>query len=124
MSGFIEWLETISKTNAKVRAVLKRSLAFHPGCFPPAYPYVEPFLKGEDGSRKRETFYLIAGLWALHWRERRGGGGLSIGKAAAHLQKDTDSSSIEHRFIALLDADEDQLPYRLRQMVSLLKEAA
>jgi CRISPR system Cascade subunit CasB len=32
------------------------------------------------------------------------------------------STSIERRFVSLLDADKDQLPYRLRQMVSMLRE--
>lgn len=31
------------------------------------------------------------------------------------------SKSIEQRFIGLLDADEEQLPYRMRQMMQLLK---
>ena len=31
-------------------------------------------------------------------------------------------TSTEQRFVALLDSDEDQLPYRLRQMIALLKD--
>jgi len=34
------------------------------------------------------------------------------------------STSTERRFINLLDADRDQLPHRLRQMIALLKEQA
>ena len=37
-------------------------------------------------------------------------------------QKASGSSSTEGRFINLLDADSDQLPYRLRQMIALLKD--
>ena len=37
-------------------------------------------------------------------------------------QNDRKAGSTERRFITLLDADEDQLPHRLRQMVALLKE--
>jgi CRISPR system Cascade subunit CasB len=37
-------------------------------------------------------------------------------------QAQTGSTSTERRFISLLDADEDQLPHRLRQTVALLKE--
>ena len=33
-------------------------------------------------------------------------------------------SSTEKRFVTLLDADSDQLPNRLRQMIALLKEQA
>lgn len=34
MSGFIEWLESLNKKDTRVRAVLKRSLAFDPGAYP------------------------------------------------------------------------------------------
>ena len=37
-------------------------------------------------------------------------------------QLNSRASSTERRFIALLDADTDELPHRLRQMVALLKE--
>ena len=47
---------------------------------------------------------------------------MSIGKACAAYQEESGSTSTERRFIAMLDADRDQLPYRLRQIVSLLKE--
>jgi len=122
MSGFIEWLESLNEKDTKVRAVLRRSLAFDPGAFVPAYPYVEPFLKGEDNPWRREIFYLVAGIWAAHWREGRNGTPLSIGKACAAYQAASGSSSTERRFINLLDADRDQLSHRLRQIVALLKE--
>ena len=122
MNGFIEWLECLNEKDTKVRAVLRRSLAFDPGAFVPAYPYVEPFLKGEDNPWRREIFYLVAGLWAAHWRESRNGTPLSIGKACAAYQTASGSSSTERRFINLLDADCDQLSHRLRQIVALLKE--
>jgi len=122
MSGFIEWLESLNEKDTKVRAVLRRSLAFDPGAFVPAYPYVEPFLKGEDNPWRREIFYLVAGLWAAHWREGQNGTPLSIGKACAAYQTASGSSSTERRFINLLDADRDQLSHRLRQIVALLKE--
>lgn len=123
MNRFIEWLETLNQKDTKVRAVLRRSLAFDPGGFVPAYPYVEPFMKEEGNSWRREMHYLVAGLWAAHWREGRNGEPMSIGQAcqALYLAKDK-SPSIERRFITLLDSDQDQLPHRLRQMVALLKE--
>ncbi len=122
MSGFIEWLESMNEKDTKVRAVLRRSLAFDPGAFVPAYPYVEPFLKDEDNTWRREMFYLVAGLWAAHWREGRNGTPLPIGKACAAYQAASGSSSTERRFINLLDADCDQLSHRLRQIAALLKE--
>lgn len=122
MTEFIDWLENLNKSNSKVRAVLRRSLAFAPGEHIPAFPYVEPFLKEDVKPWRRQMFYLVAGLWAAHWRERKATAPLSIGKACAVYRDVSGSSSTESRFIALLDADPDQLPHRLRQMVALLKE--
>lgn len=124
MTGFIEWLEGLNKKDTKVKAVLRRSLAFDPGTFTAAYPYVEPFVKNEDSSWRRKMHYLVAGLWAAHWREGRIGVPLPIGKASATYQAASGSTSIERRFITLLDADPDQLPHRLRQMLALLKDQA
>ena len=124
MSGFIEWLESLNEKDTKVRAILRRSLAFAPGKFVPAYPYVEPFVRDEGNSWRREMHYLVAGAWAAHWREGRLGQPMSLGRACAAQQAVSGSASTERRFINLLDADEDQLPHRLRQMIALLKEQA
>ena len=124
MKGFIEWLEELNEKDTKVRAVLRRSLAFNPGLYVPAYPYVEPFIKNENNSWRREVFYLVAGLWAAHWRESDRGQSMSFGRACAAQQAASGSMSTENRFIALLDADQDQLPHRLRQMITLLKDQA
>jgi CRISPR system Cascade subunit CasB len=122
MSNFIEWLENLNEKDTKVRAVLRRSLSFDPALFPPAYPFVEPFVKDEDNSWRREMFYLVAGLWAAHWREGRSSVPMAIGKACAAYQTTSGSASTERRFINLLDADAGQLPHRLRQMIALLKD--
>ncbi|MFH0800038.1 MAG: type I-E CRISPR-associated protein Cse2/CasB [Pseudomonadota bacterium] len=122
MSGFIEWLKIVNEKDTKVRAALRRSLAFDPGTFVPAYPYVEPFIKDADNSWRRQMLYLVAGVWAAHWRKGRSSVQMKIGKAAATHQETSVSTSTERRFITLLDADPDQLPHRLRQMIALLKE--
>ena len=122
MSGFIEWLEKLNRSDTKVRAVLRRSLAFDPGEFPAAYPFVEPFVKSEDKTWRRQMHYLVAGIWAAHWRHGRTGEPLSLGKACAAYQQNSKSTSTERRFITLLDADPDQLSHRLRQVVVLLKD--
>ena len=62
MSEFIERLEGLNEKHTKMRAVLRRSLAFDPGQYIPAYPYVEPYLKGENNSWRREMRYLTTGL--------------------------------------------------------------
>jgi CRISPR system Cascade subunit CasB len=121
---FIGWLESLNEEGTKVRAVLRRSLAFDPGNFVPAFPYVEPFLKNEDNSWRREVFYLVAGLWASHWKEGRSGAPISLGKACAEYLSTNNSKNTERRFIGLLDANHDQLPHHMRQMVALLKDQA
>lgn len=122
MSGFIEYLESRSEQDTKVRAVLRRSLAFSPGAFAPAYPYVEPFVKEQGPSWSREAHYLVAGLWASHPRDKSTPPIQPLGRACALHQSKSGSTSTERRFVNLLDADIDQLPHRLRQVVALLKE--
>jgi CRISPR system Cascade subunit CasB len=122
MSTFIEYLEGLNQRDTKVRAILRRSLSFEPGVYPAAFPYVEPYLKNEDGAWKRKVYYLVAGLWAQHRRKGLNGESKPIGMALADYLKTSGSQSVEQRFIALLDADEDQLSYRLRQIIALLKE--
>lgn len=132
MSAYLEWLEDLNKRDSRVRAVLRRSLAFDPGAFPAAYPYVEPFLKAEDSHWRRQVHYLVGSLWAAHWKIGRTDPAQPIGEAIARYamihhtpeQLRKGAFSTERRFIALLDADAGELPYRLRQMVALLKDQA
>ena len=122
MSGLIVWLEKLNKADNKARAVLRRSLAFDPGQHIPAFPYVEPFLKGAESGWHRDMHYLVAALWAAHWREGRTDADHTLARACATHQLKSGSASTERRFISLLDADREQLPHRLRQMVALLGE--
>ncbi|MEO8032057.1 MAG: type I-E CRISPR-associated protein Cse2/CasB [Gemmatimonadota bacterium] len=124
MSELIARLEERSANDTRLRAVLRRSLAFDPGAYPQAYPYIEPFVGDSENAWRRSMLYLVAGLWAQHWREGRGGVEMSLGKACAAYQALSGSTSTERRFISLLDADADQLPYRLRQIIALLKDQA
>ncbi|WP_027883564.1 type I-E CRISPR-associated protein Cse2/CasB [Meiothermus rufus] len=103
-----------------------------------------PIHQGECEDRwERLVYYLVAGLWATtvssseleHFRQQpeeepaqaeentaEAGYRRTLGHAVAELYlARNQSQSIEQRFIALLDADEEQLPYRIRQMVQLLK---
>ncbi len=97
------------------KATLRRSLAFPPGTWPPAFPFVEAFVATAP-QRRRTVAYLVAGLMA--WSRTEGDG--DFGRACARLSAATDSGSLERRFIALLDADTDALPHHLRQLVGLM----
>lgn len=119
---FVDWLGKLKARSSwpAARAALKRSLAFEPGTYPAAMPYVEPFVQhqGDEGWR-RNAYYLVAGLYAL--KDGEHGAGRSLARALYEARKQRDSESIEKRFLALLDADRDQIAYRLRQAVLLVE---
>ncbi|MDR7587725.1 MAG: type I-E CRISPR-associated protein Cse2/CasB [Armatimonadota bacterium] len=121
MSGkvFVDWLETlkVQKAWTPARAALRRSLAFDPGAYPPAMPYVEPFVKDEGWPR--EAHYLVAALYALKDGDHLDG--RTLARALRDAMRARDSGSVEKRFLALLDAGRDQIAYRLRQAVGLVE---
>lgn len=114
---FVEWLEGLKgqKVWTRARAALRRSLAFEPGAYPPAFPFVEPFVKGEGW--RREAYYLVAALYAMK------DGAYQEGRTLAQALREAsqDSANVEKRFLALLDADRDQIAFRLRQTVGLVE---
>jgi len=126
-AGVSNLIAFLWKLERKGFAELRRSLV--DGQDLKAIPYVEPFVKNEGlRSIRRQMFYLVAGLFCLIERSidlkqettpqpRAGNLGESI--AQSYLKRER-SGSIEKRFVALLDADLEQLPQRLRQMLTLL----
>ncbi|APD10522.1 type I-E CRISPR-associated protein Cse2/CasB [Thermus brockianus] len=118
-TAFVEWLTALQKGSGwtPARAALRRSLAFPLGTYPPAMPYVEPFVKAEGWAR--EAHYLVAGLFALKDGAHQGGRSLAL--ALWEAARERDSKSVEKRFLALLDADRDQIAFRLRQAVGLVE---
>uniref|UniRef100_A0ABX1PPX3 Type I-E CRISPR-associated protein Cse2/CasB n=2 Tax=Aromatoleum anaerobium TaxID=182180 RepID=A0ABX1PPX3_9RHOO len=100
-------------------AALRRSLAFDPGSYPPAFPFVERFVGSQRHTADpfRKALYVAAGLFALHPAQRAD---YSLAMAFGHLKLKRDSNSIEQRFITLLAADPENLSNYLRQAVSLL----
>jgi len=115
--AFFESLARRADTDTSVVATLRRSLSFDPGAFPPAFPFVEPFTRGLS-ERDRRTVYLAASLWASAQR-RESGPPSALPSALYRVQSETGSSSIESRFVGRLDADADELVWRLRHAVAL-----
>lgn len=118
-NAFFNYLKRRAETDSSIVAVLKRAAAQDPGMFPPAYPIVEPFT-GALHENDRRLVYLAAGLWALAVRK---GSGQPVGLPEAFKRLATSpdgSKSVEARFVALLDADADELAWRLRQAVTLV----
>ena len=129
-SAVFHRLEERAESDTAVVAVLRRSAAYAPGSYPPAFPYVE-FLTHGQGEWRRQATYLAAACWAMSRRQRGNSGlersqklavglrRLSLDPANPHASK-----NIEKRFTALLDADLDELSWRLRQITALLDAAS
>lgn len=116
--GFAQHLYALAGHNRAALATLRRSLAFAPGTYPPAMPYVEPFaVRIGEREAERAALYLTAGLFAANPRHRDGTT-LAAALAATRLRRK--SESIDKRFIALLGAEPDELPVHLRHAVALL----
>jgi CRISPR system Cascade subunit CasB len=114
---FIGHLDALRERDRGALAILRRSLGFAPGAYPPAYAYVERFV-GVDRRASdpfRLALYLVGGLYALH--PETGKQGLASG--LAELMHQRESSSIENRFLSLLGADAENLADYLRHAVTL-----
>lgn len=69
-----------------------------------------------ENRHAEDSAFLVAALFALHPQR---GGEKTLGAAFAKISGESDS--IEQRFNALLNCHRDDLPYHLRQAVSLLR---
>jgi CRISPR system Cascade subunit CasB len=133
---FINRLEKYVKDDDRaVLAHLRRGLGKEPATAMEMFPYVSRFTN--NLYRKDENaFFSVASLIGLYptmsWTSG-GKGKDNLGKSLWTLEEkmregkprqpkdETKSSSVEKRFVALLNADEEDLPNHLRQIISLLK---
>jgi len=102
-------------------ADLRRGLGKEPGTALEMFPYIARFLN--DSRRTNENaIFLLASLFGLYpkvsWRSDEKGR-RNLGSSMSFLKGE--SASIEHRFVALLNSDEEDLSNHLRQIVGLLK---
>ena len=95
-----------------MRAALRRGLG-NPEGHPAMYPYVVPFL----GRAKEDMwcYFTVAALFGVFPEHEEG---IGFGKALGKLER---NDSLQKRFTWLLDATIEELPMRLKSMVSLLK---
>ncbi len=126
--NFITHLQSLKENNPGALATLRHSLAFPPGVYEKAFPYVERFASPDWHARdpRRLALYVVAGLFARHPQH----GSQSLAQAWAALLRfrhelqpgsnDAGKSSVEKRFVALLGADPENVADYLRQAVSLL----
>lgn len=116
--AFIAHLNALKERDRGALAALRHSLAFEPGCYPKAFPYVERFAGAAVHERdaRRLALYAVAGLFARHPLQQAQSFATALGKLMARRQ----SQSVEGRFIALLGADAENIVDYLRQAFSLL----
>lgn len=116
--GLIGYLRRLA--NDKDRATLahlRRGLGRRPGDAMEMYPYVGKF-SGESTNRSHErAVFLTAALFAYYPDAPQNAG--DLGSSVKQIAETSDS--IERRFVALLDADAEDLHYYLRQMIGLLR---
>lgn len=122
--SFVAHLEALKSGNRGALAALRHSLAFQPGCYPKAFPYVERFAGAAAHERdaRRLALYAVAGLFARHELHQSGRSFASAFGELLRLRSKPNepNKSIEGRFIALLEADAENIFDYLRQVVSLL----
>lgn len=124
--AFTDYLANLVKQeNRAALAALRRGLGKTPGEAAEMYPYVMPFIGDTLSLRRQNDFFLVASLFATHqigWpgspNEKRG---TNLGASFRRLRAAVDSASIEKRFVALLNAEREDLPDHLRHAISLLK---
>lgn len=117
--AFIAHLEALKERDSGAMAALRHSMAFEPGAYPKAFPFVERFAGSAAHERdpRRLALYAVAGLFARHPIHRPGN---SLGAALGSAMLRRQSPSIESRFVALLGADAENIVEYLRQSISLL----
>jgi CRISPR system Cascade subunit CasB len=117
--SFIHHLQALKERDKGALAKLRHSLAFEPGTYSKAFSHVERFVGDAVHERdaRRLALYAVAGLFARHPEHVEN---KSFAAAFGELMRRRESGSIEQRFIALLDADAENIVDYLRQAVSLL----
>ena len=113
----ITYLKDLAKPpkNNAALASLRRGLGKKPKTVMEMFPYLGQFLSRDPNYET--AVFIIAALFAYYDDAPS-----NIGNLGASLQKIKDESgTIEKRFVALLNADEEELPHHLRQIIGILK---
>lgn len=129
-SGFLARLGRLDPGGlAQLRRAAGQSLAEAHNGYSVFFTLLPPSV---ERPREQERYFLVATLYALttrggeHARQRDGVSlGVALGRVrqsqlAATGQHADARISLDRRFAALCDADTDQLPFRLRQIVRLI----
>ncbi len=124
---FTEFLEGLYERDERgALAALRRGLGRAPGEASEMHRYIVPRVQGLK-EWQENSYYIVAALFALHpGRSWRASGDArhdtNLGASLGVLAKENkESSSVERRFVALLNCRREELPDHLRNIVSLLK---
>ena len=114
----IRYLEDLVKRKDRAAlANLRRGLGKPPKTAMEMYPYLGQFLSHETKHNYENAIFIVAALFAYYPDAK-----INVGNLGASLRQIKDESdSIEKRFVALLNAESDELPNYLRQIIGLLK---
>lgn len=115
----ITYLKNLAKPpkNNAALANLRRGLGKPPKTVMEMFPYLGQFLSSDTKTQHENAVFIVAALFAFYDDAPE-----NIGNLGASIRKIKDESgTIEKRFVALLNANEEELPQYLRQMIGLLK---
>jgi CRISPR system Cascade subunit CasB len=117
-SGLIGYLRKLAMSQDRAAlAHLRRGLGRKPGDAMEMYPYVGKYASEGVSKVQERAVFLTAALFAYYPDAPQNIG--DLGSSVKRISEKSDS--IERRFVALLDADADDLHYYLRQIIGLLK---
>lgn len=123
--AFVDHLAELARREDRAAlAELRRGLGKPPGEAAGMHRHVMPFLPPDAPPWEEEAYYLVAALFALHrgsWGANRGEHPTNFGASYAWLARAAGGVSVEARFVALLNAERDELAYHLRQAISLMR---
>ncbi len=118
--GVVGYLKGLAKAQDRAAlAHLRRGLGKKPGEAMEMYRYVGRFISEQSKAGYERAVFLTAALFADYSDAPQNAG--NLGQSVKRLFEATKSDSIEKRFVALLDAEADDLHYYLRQIIGLLK---
>lgn len=124
--SFIEYLEELHKKEDRAAlAALRRGLGKRPGEEMSVYRYIG-WCADKLNPKQEAAYHLIATLFGLYplecWRSSDGDKNkTNLGASLRRLKEQMGGDGADRRFVALLNAHQEDLPEHLRQIVGLLK---
>lgn len=112
--------DALAKLNVGDRARLRRAGGRPLGEVSDALPVFYRVLPPMVSELQEETYFLLATLYPRGSSGGSGDLGLALRRAAIQARQDGQDKGIDSRMRYLLDADETQLGFRLRQAVHLI----